>query len=243
MAVGKKKVIVYTDWITQFKDLTDDEAGKLIKHFFEYVNDLNPKSDRLIELLFNPIKATLKRDLEAWESKQQTNKENGLKGGRPKKEITEINPNNPNGLLITQNNPQKGVNVSVSVNDNVKDIKEVLNVRKLKFSENLKPFLEKYSKDMLNEFYLYWTEHGENDKKMKFEKQTSFGLSQRLAYWSKNDFKPKQQNKIDNPHGLSLAQLESNRIAKLNIEEAIKQKAIDKELDRLDELRRKQQNS
>jgi hypothetical protein len=242
MAVGKKKVIVYTDWITQFKDLTDDEAGKLIKHFFEYVNDLNPKSDRLIELLFNPIKATLKRDLEAWESKQQTNKENGLKGGRPKKEITEINPNNPNGLLITQNNPQKGVNVSVSVNDNVKDIKEVLNVRKLKFSENLKPFLEKYSKDMLNDFYLYWTEHGEKDKKMKFEKQTSFGLSQRLATWNKNDFKPKQQNKIDNPHGLSLAQLESNRIAKLNIEEAIKQKEIDKELDRLDELRRKQQN-
>jgi hypothetical protein len=241
MAVGKKKVIVYTDWITQFKDLTDDEAGKLIKHFFEYVNDLNPKSDRLIELLFNPIKATLKRDLEAWESKQQTNKENGLKGGRPKKEITEINPNNPNGLLITQNNPQKGVSVNVS--DNVKDIKEVLNIRKLKFSENLKPFLEKYSKDMLNDFYLYWTEHGENDKKMKFEKQTSFGLSQRLAYWNKNDFKPKQQNKIDNPHGLSLSQLESNRIAKLNIEEAIKQKAIDKELDRLDELRRKQQNS
>lgn len=118
MAVGKKKVIVYTDWITQFKDLTDEEAGKLIKHFFEYVNDLNPKSDRLIELLFNPIKATLKRDLEAWESKQQTNKENGLKGGRPKKEITEINPNNPNGFLITQNNPQKGVSVNDSVNVN-----------------------------------------------------------------------------------------------------------------------------
>ena len=122
MAVGKKKIIVYTDWITQFKDLTDEEAGKLIKHFFEYVNDLNPKSDRLIELLFNPIKATLKRDLQSWESKQQTNKENGLKGGRPRKEITQKNPNNPVGLIKTQNNPQKGVSdsVSVSVNDNDK---------------------------------------------------------------------------------------------------------------------------
>jgi uncharacterized phage protein (TIGR02220 family) len=118
MATGKKKVIVYTDWINQFKDLTDEEAGKLIKHFFEYINDLNPTSDRLTELLFNPIKATLKRDLEAWESKQQTNKENGAKGGRPKKNIeTEINPNNPVGLLETQNNPQKGVSVNVSVND------------------------------------------------------------------------------------------------------------------------------
>lgn len=241
MAVGKKKVIVYTDWIIQFKDLTDEEAGKLIKHFFNYINDLKPESDRLTELLFNPIKATLKRDLQSWESKQQTNKENGLKGGRPKKEITETNPNNPVGLLKTQSNPKKGV--SDSVNVNVNDIKETLNVRKLKFSETLKPFLDIYSKDMLNDFYLYWTEHGERDKKMKFEKQKSFGISQRLAYWSKNDFKPKQQNKIDNPHGLSPAQLESSRLAKIAIEEAIKQKAIDKELDRLDELRRKQQNS
>lgn len=57
-------------------------------------------------------------------------------------------------------------------------------------------------------------------------------------------FKPQSIiNKIDNPHGLSPAQLESSRLAKIAIEEAIKQKAIDKELDRLDELRRKQQNS
>ena len=224
MAVGKKKVIVYTDWITQFKDLTDDEAGKLIKHFFEYVNDLNPKSDRLIELLFNPIKATLKRDLGAWESKQQTNKENGLKGGRPKKEITQNNPNNPNGLLITQNNPQKGVSDSVSVSVNVK--KEVLSVRKVNFSESLKPFLEKYSKDMLNNFYLYWTEHGEKDIKMRYEKERTFGLSQRLATWYKNDYSPKSQSKIDNPYNLSPAQLESNRIAKLQLDEAIRLKNL-----------------
>ena len=52
----------------------------------------------------------------------------------------------------------------------------------------------------------------------------------------------KRINKIDNPHGLSPALLESDRLARIAIEEAIKQKAIDKELDRLDELRRKQQN-
>lgn len=120
MATGKKKVIVYTDWINQFKDLTDEEAGKLIKHFFEYINDLNPTSDRLTELLFNPIKATLKRDLQAWENKQQTNKENGLKGGRPRKNIeTQNNPKNPVGLLETQNNPKKGDSVNDSVNDSI----------------------------------------------------------------------------------------------------------------------------
>ena len=143
MAVGKKKVIVYTDWINQFKDLTDEEAGKLIKHFFEYVNDLNPTSDRLTELLFNPIKATLKRDLEAWESKQQTNKENGLKGGRPKKEITQNNPNNPVGFLKTQNNPQKGVSVNVSVND----INNNNNVESIDFDHLLKYINETFGRN------------------------------------------------------------------------------------------------
>jgi len=117
MAEGKKKVIVYTDWISTFDSLTDEEAGKLIKHFFQYVNDLEPKSDRLTELLFMPIKATLKRDLESWEKKQGINRENGAKGGRPKKP-TETQ-NNPMGFLETQNNPEKGVSVSVSVSDSV----------------------------------------------------------------------------------------------------------------------------
>ena len=67
MAKDKKSVIVYVDWIATFNKLEDDEAGRLIKHFFSYVNDLNPASDRLTELLFEPIKQQLKRDLKAYE--------------------------------------------------------------------------------------------------------------------------------------------------------------------------------
>jgi len=120
MATGKNKVIVYADWISLFDKLTNEEAGKLIKHFFNYVNDLNPVcEDRLIELLFEPIKATLKRDLQKWEEKTDVNRENGRKGGRPKK--TEQNPNKPNGFFETQNNPKKGVSDSVSDSVNVYD--------------------------------------------------------------------------------------------------------------------------
>ena len=75
MAKNKKSVIVYVDWIATFNKLEDDEAGRLIKHFFSYVNDLNPTSDRLTELLFEPIKQQLKRDLKAYE---QTCKRNSL---------------------------------------------------------------------------------------------------------------------------------------------------------------------
>ena len=108
--------------------------------------------------------------------------------------------------------------------------KNNIEVRKLKFAESLKPFLENYSREMLNEFYAYWTEHGERDKKMKFEKQISFGISRRLATWNKNSFN-NITNKIENPHGLSPAQLESARIAQLDIEESIKRRQREKEND------------
>lgn len=112
MATGKKKVIVYADWKSTFELLSDDEAGKLIKHFFRYVNDEDPEPpERLIEILFEPIKVTLKRDLEKWEIRSGNAKANGLKGGRPK---SENNPTEPSGLLIDEKKP-----VSVSVSDSV----------------------------------------------------------------------------------------------------------------------------
>lgn len=77
MADNKTKIIVYRDWISTFESLSDEEAGRLIKHFFQYVNDLNPEApDRLTMLLFEPIKQTLKRDLKAYQETCEKNKDN-----------------------------------------------------------------------------------------------------------------------------------------------------------------------
>lgn len=86
MADGKNTIVIYRDWKNIFDKLTDDEAGRLIKHLFAYVNDENPQCDRLIELVFEPIKLTLKRDLKHWETVIERRREAGRQGGRPKKE-------------------------------------------------------------------------------------------------------------------------------------------------------------
>lgn len=119
MATDKKKIVVYADWINNFESLTDEEAGRLIKHFFRYVNDLNPESDRLTELLFVPIKATLKRDLQKYLAICNKNSENGSKGGRPKK--SETNPTEPNGFLKNPTKPKK----ADSDNDSDSDINTI----------------------------------------------------------------------------------------------------------------------
>jgi len=77
MADNKNRIIVYRDWITTFESLSDEEAGRLIKHFFSYINDKNPVApDRLTSLLFEPIKQALKRDLKKYEAICLKNSEN-----------------------------------------------------------------------------------------------------------------------------------------------------------------------
>lgn len=81
MAENKKSVLLYCDIIHTVKTLTDDEAGKLFKHYLAYINDLNPEPpDRLTQITFEPIKQTLKRDLLKWEARSQKNREIAIDG-------------------------------------------------------------------------------------------------------------------------------------------------------------------
>lgn len=65
MAEDKKSFVGYSDWISTFDMLSNEEAGKLIKHLLAYVNDKNPEDleDRVLKVAFEPIKNQLKRDL------------------------------------------------------------------------------------------------------------------------------------------------------------------------------------
>lgn len=201
MATDKNKIIVYKDWQKTFNKLTDDEAGRLIKHFFNYVNDENPEPpDRLTEIAFEPIKQTLKRDLKKWEQIADRNRENGSKGGRPTKP-TETQ-NNPVGFSETQTNPEKPVSVSVrdsvSVSDKEillkKEPKELLLARKRIFASTLEPFVSVYGKDLINDFYKYWTEPNKSGTKFRQELEKTWSLERRLDTWVKNDFNKNKPN-------------------------------------------------
>lgn len=229
MAENKTSFVLYSDQRTLIDLLTNEQAGILLKHIFAYVNDENPiNTDQLINVVFEPIKQQFKRDLKKWEATKEGRSKAGLASAEARR-INKLQQTSTNVNKLQQNLTNPTVNVNVNDNVNVNVIKEVLSVRKVNFSESLKLYLGKYSKDMLNNFFSYWTEHGEKDKKMRFEKERSFGLSQRLSTWYKNDYSPKSQTKIDNPYNLSPTQLESNRIAKLQLDEAIKRKAEENE--------------
>lgn len=80
-------------------------------------------------------------------------------------------------------------------------IKEDLEARKLKFSSTLKPFLETYGKDFLNDFYKYWAEPNKSKTKFKQELEKTWDLERRLEMWSRNDKNFKNTNSIKQHEG------------------------------------------
>ena len=89
---GKDSFILYTKYINIFKILTDEQAGMLIKHILNYTNDLlteeqeDELADPVVKMAWINIKIDLKEDLVKWKNICETNRINGLKGGRPKKQ-------------------------------------------------------------------------------------------------------------------------------------------------------------
>lgn len=125
---------------------------------------------------------------------------NGLKGGAPKgnqnaKKEKEQPKNNQETTKEQPKNNQKQPNVNDNVNDNVNE-EEKKYIKKEKsfkefteqdFKEELKLHSEKYSKEMLKDFFIYWTEPNEKGK-MKFQLQKTWSTAGRLSTWSRNDF-------------------------------------------------------
>lgn len=70
--------------------------------------------------------------------------------------------------------------------DNNKD-KNNIDTRKQKFKESLEPFLQTYGKDLLNNFYKYWTEPNKSNTKFRMELEKTWSLERRLETWANND--------------------------------------------------------
>ncbi len=112
MAKDKKSFVLYADLIHTVKKMPEDKAGKLLLTILEYVNDENPEvDDMLVDLVFEPIKQQLKRDLIKFEQKRKQWSEAG-------KRSAEVRKANKNERTLT-NVDSRSTDLTVNVSDNV----------------------------------------------------------------------------------------------------------------------------
>jgi len=112
-----KNIIIYDSWFDIFDRLTEQQVGKFMMSISRWRQgeELTCDDPLVLGILWNAEKQLV--DMRTnYIKKVESNRENGKKGGRPKKvnqsqpkvnqTITQINPKNPMGYSKTQPNPQ-----------------------------------------------------------------------------------------------------------------------------------------
>ena len=171
MAENKKSFILYADIIHTFRELTDVEAGQLIKHVLAYVNDEDPQTDdKLIKIAFEPIKQQLKRDLRHWEGI----KEKRVLAGQVSAEKKKQRSANSTHVDTCQQEPTLStVNDTVNVNGNVN-----VNFKESSGNELLKSNLYRQPKvPTFEQVHQAFAQQGGTEEMAKvfFEKNSSTG--------------------------------------------------------------------
>jgi hypothetical protein len=188
MAENKKSFVLYADLIHTVKKMPDDKAGILLKTILSYVNDENPIiDDIMIDLVFEPIKRQMKRDLEKWDMRIEKRSEAGKKGmeARWGKKETITNDNN---VINAITNITDTVTVNDTVNVNVNVTKDNIERRKINFATSLKIFVDEFGRDTVKDFYNYWIEPNKSKTKMRWEMEKTWDLNLRLKKWASNNF-------------------------------------------------------
>jgi hypothetical protein len=136
MAKDKNSFVLYCDLIHTVRKLRKEDAGDLFLHILEYVNDNNPTTNNpIVDIAFEPIKQSLKRDLKKYEQRAERSRENGKKGGRPK---NPKKPKKPSGLIQNPTEPKKPDSDSVSVSVSVNVDKQVIFNRWIDYRKEIK---------------------------------------------------------------------------------------------------------
>jgi len=144
-----KSFILHLDTLNILNEMTNEQAGTLFKAIYEYQKGSEPILDFAMKMAFMPFKNQFARDAEKYLRVCERNKNNGLKGGRPKNEldtITQNNPKNPVGYLETQNNPKEPKKPDSDSDSDSDSENNNINIEKNIFENSEKPETTKKEK-------------------------------------------------------------------------------------------------
>lgn len=184
MAESKKSFVLYADLIHTVRKMNKEQAGELFLTILSYVNDENPSVDNpIVDLVFEPVKRQLKRDLEKWETtrgkRSKSGHEGGLKSAETRRSKTkQVKANEASASISKQDEANEAVTVSdtVTVNGNGNDTGNVIPLKQPRADALIFPY------GVSDEFMKTWDELV---KQPKWKKKSSSALQFSLKILAK----------------------------------------------------------
>ena len=193
--------------------LTKRRAFNFFRSYYDVYNELESDVDKvafidaLLDRQFLGVKPTNLKGMAKFAYISQTNSIDSQVKGYEDKTKTILND-----IITPIDTPTDGGTKPPTVQEKekgeveVKDKLKINNIdeRKLKFATTLQSYLSIYGKDLLNDFYKYWTEPNKSNTKFKQELEKTWSLERRLENWAKND---KNFNKNNNTKKYNIDEL------------------------------------
>lgn len=188
---------MYLSFREAIAELSTEEKGCLLDVIFSYHSgEPIPELPKLVKIVFSIMKPQFERDSLKYQRIVERNRINGALGGRPRENPN--NPNNPDGYF---GNPNDNDNDTDSDNDNDNDSDaggDALEKLQKEFYDSLIPFIDKYGKDQIRDFYNYYSEPDKSRTKIKYQMYDTWDTKTRLERWAKRSFN-NQPQKPDPP--------------------------------------------
>lgn len=164
--IKRSSFLLYIDKKEIVENLTDEQAGKVFKAIYRYVDEKEEMElDPVSKIVFVMFKQLLDKDENRYLSIVERNRQNGLRGGRPKKEE---NPKNPVGYSGNPKEPKKANN-NTNNNNNSNKNKEyysnkILNDLFLEFLDLRKQLKAKNTERAINSLLKTLSEYDDDTK-------------------------------------------------------------------------------
>ena len=188
--------IFYRSFKESMNELSDADKLIMYEAISDYSLDMKePELTGFPKALFSIIRPIIDANWQRYN--------NGCKGGAPKgnknnrfsKSTTEVQPKvnqsttevQPKYKLIYNDNVNDNKNKNIEKEKIIKEKSLSLSDRTKKFKEELTPFVEKYGKDMIFDFFDYWSEPDKAKNKMRCEMQKTWSTAGRLRTWERRN--------------------------------------------------------
>lgn len=216
----RESFLFYRDWWESMKDNDAIRYEVYDAIMTKVFDDIEPEVSPMAKMALKFILPVIGRDHDKYNDVREKRKAAGIKGNERRwgKSQTIANVANATDAICESQMSQTIANVAdnVNVNDNdnknkkktpkgVKKEKEVaasaatpedeLKKRAGVFYKSLVPFVETYGREMIRQFYDYWTEPNKSRTKMRYELERTWDTKRRLNTWaSRENINPRRTN-------------------------------------------------
>ena len=200
-----RNFIMHQNIIRMSSHLNDEDLGRLVRYFFLYAESgqmPDEEQNLTIAVIFNEWRIHFEYDKKQYEAVSQKRREAGRKRWNKAQDSAQVvhvsttTPTPPKSDKTIATTPMADEDIATPSSPAVKAKKKAkgspsrdLATRRTDFYQSILPYADQYDREMLNDFFQYWTELDKRRQRMRFEMQKTWETGKRLSLWERREIK------------------------------------------------------